>query len=174
MNEERMDRKGWYFRISTRFPMRYWGWNQWKPDFSGVFTPIIQTVKWIFRYLQRELTVKLRLGLPETSSVKRNFTLRTWLTDYFCIRPEVEVSDLETITQSVPITVCIIEIRFCIVFRFVITLLPIIIEIYPIIEEYPMYGYRRVTVVIKKEGMNINHKRIQRLMRDNGLKKLSA
>jgi len=43
-------------------------------------------------------------------------------------------------------------------------------KIKEIIEEYPMYGYRRVTVVIKKEGMNINHKRIQRLMRDNGLK----
>jgi putative transposase len=43
-------------------------------------------------------------------------------------------------------------------------------KIKKIIEENSRYGYRRVTVELQNKGLNINHKRVQRLMRDNGLK----
>lgn len=32
------------------------------------------------------------------------------------------------------------------------------------------YGYRRITLQLQNEGMNVNHKAVQRLMRDMGLK----
>ncbi len=31
--------------------------------------------------------------------------------------------------------------------------------------KYPFYGYRKITVVLKREGILINHKKVQRLMR---------
>ena len=40
-------------------------------------------------------------------------------------------------------------------------------EIKKIIEENAGYGYRRVTIELHNKGLQINHKRILRLMRDN-------
>lgn len=34
---------------------------------------------------------------------------------------------------------------------------------------YPRYGYRRITQPLKREGHNVNHKRIAQLMREMGL-----
>jgi putative transposase len=36
-------------------------------------------------------------------------------------------------------------------------------------EEFPRYGYRRVTAQLRAEGTMINHKTVSRIMRDNGL-----
>ncbi len=36
-------------------------------------------------------------------------------------------------------------------------------------EEFPRYGYRRVTHQLRAEGMSINHKAVARIMRKNGL-----
>lgn len=38
-----------------------------------------------------------------------------------------------------------------------------------IAEEFPRYGYRKVTVQLRREGLLVNHKRIQRIMRERGL-----
>lgn len=38
-----------------------------------------------------------------------------------------------------------------------------------LVGEWPTYGYRRVTALLKREGHTINRKRVQRLMRDMGL-----
>jgi len=35
--------------------------------------------------------------------------------------------------------------------------------------EFPCYGYRRVTAALKREGILINHKRIYRIMHQNGI-----
>ncbi len=35
--------------------------------------------------------------------------------------------------------------------------------------QYPTYGYRRITVMLKRAGHEINHKRVARLMRELGL-----
>lgn len=35
---------------------------------------------------------------------------------------------------------------------------------------YPMYGYRRITALLRRDGMMVNHKRVLRLMREMGLK----
>ena len=39
-----------------------------------------------------------------------------------------------------------------------------------IIKEFTGYGYRRVTIELQNKGCDINHKRVSRLMRENGLK----
>lgn len=36
--------------------------------------------------------------------------------------------------------------------------------------EYGRYGYRRVTALLRREGWNVNHKRIERIWRQEGLK----
>jgi len=36
-------------------------------------------------------------------------------------------------------------------------------------DEFPRYGYRRVTAHLKAEGTTINHKAVSRIMRENGL-----
>ena len=36
--------------------------------------------------------------------------------------------------------------------------------------EWPTYGYRRITAQLKREGWAVNHKRVQRLMREMGLR----
>ena len=36
-------------------------------------------------------------------------------------------------------------------------------------EEFPRYGYRRVTAQLRNEGTMINHKAVSRMMRENGL-----
>lgn len=38
-----------------------------------------------------------------------------------------------------------------------------------ILLRFPTYGYRRVTAQLRREGYAINHKRVQRVMRDNDL-----
>jgi transposase InsO family protein len=37
--------------------------------------------------------------------------------------------------------------------------------------EYPTYGYRRLTVLLRRAGWTVNHKRIQRLMQQMGLQR---
>lgn len=37
--------------------------------------------------------------------------------------------------------------------------------------QYPTYGYRRLTALLKRAGWTVNHKRIQRLMADMGLQR---
>ncbi len=36
--------------------------------------------------------------------------------------------------------------------------------------EYGRYGYRRVTALLREEGFGVNHKRVERLWRREGLK----
>jgi putative transposase len=38
---------------------------------------------------------------------------------------------------------------------------------------HPRYGYRRMTTILRREGYCVNHKRIQRLCRDEGLRVLT-
>jgi putative transposase len=38
-----------------------------------------------------------------------------------------------------------------------------------IAEEFPRYGYRKVTAQLHREGLIVNHKKIQRIMRERGL-----
>jgi transposase InsO family protein len=46
---------------------------------------------------------------------------------------------------------------------------PIIEEMHKIIHKYPGYGYRRMTHQLRKHGYIVNHKRVLRLMQENGL-----
>ena len=36
--------------------------------------------------------------------------------------------------------------------------------------QYGRYGYRRITALLKREGFNVNHKRVERIWRKEGLK----
>ena len=36
--------------------------------------------------------------------------------------------------------------------------------------EYGRYGYRRITAMLREEGFRVNHKRVERLWRREGLK----
>ena len=38
-----------------------------------------------------------------------------------------------------------------------------------ICEEFPRYGYRRVTAQLRHEGWHVNRKRVARIMRERGL-----
>lgn len=38
--------------------------------------------------------------------------------------------------------------------------------------KYPIYGYRRITVALRKEGHRVNHKRVYRLMRQLGIRSI--
>lgn len=38
-----------------------------------------------------------------------------------------------------------------------------------IVLEFPGYGYRRVTVALRREGWDVNHKRVLRIMREESL-----
>ncbi len=44
-----------------------------------------------------------------------------------------------------------------------------VIRIVALCDEFPRYGYRRVTAQLRAEGTTINHKTVSRIMRDNGL-----
>lgn len=46
----------------------------------------------------------------------------------------------------------------------------LIAEIYAIKDEHPRYGYRRVTAELKRRDWRVNKKRVQRLMRELGLR----
>ena len=37
-------------------------------------------------------------------------------------------------------------------------------------QEYGRYGYRRITALLQAEGFAVNHKRVERLWRQEGLK----
>lgn len=45
-------------------------------------------------------------------------------------------------------------------------------EIRDIWMRYPFYGYRRITWVLRQQGLKVNHKRVQRLMRLGGIQAL--
>jgi putative transposase len=35
--------------------------------------------------------------------------------------------------------------------------------------DFPCYGYRRITAALRREGMSLNHKKVYRIMRANGI-----
>ncbi|MCI0422840.1 MAG: IS3 family transposase, partial [Acidobacteria bacterium] len=37
--------------------------------------------------------------------------------------------------------------------------------------QYPTYGYRRLTALVRRQGWQVNHKRVQRLMAEMGLQR---
>jgi len=43
-------------------------------------------------------------------------------------------------------------------------------KIQQIAYEHPYYGYRRITAQLHREKVNINHKRVLRMMRELGIK----
>lgn len=43
-------------------------------------------------------------------------------------------------------------------------------EVLELSEKHPRYGYRRVTVMLRREGFSVNAKRVQRLRREEGIK----
>ena len=43
-----------------------------------------------------------------------------------------------------------------------------------IVLQFPGYGYRRVTVALRREGWSVNHKRVLRIMRERGVASVSA
>ncbi len=45
----------------------------------------------------------------------------------------------------------------------------LVTRITEICAEWPRYGYRRVTAQLRHEGLIVNHKRVMRLMKENGL-----
>ena len=45
----------------------------------------------------------------------------------------------------------------------------LVARIEAIIEEFPGYGYRRVTKELHRQGMPVNHKKVLRIMRERGL-----
>ena len=46
-------------------------------------------------------------------------------------------------------------------------------EIVDLATQYGRYGYRRITAILRREGWKVNHKRVERLWRQEGLKVLS-
>ena len=47
---------------------------------------------------------------------------------------------------------------------------PLTVRICQLAAEYGRYGYRRVTALLNAEGWNVNHKRVERIWRQEGLK----
>ena len=43
-------------------------------------------------------------------------------------------------------------------------------RIYDVYLEFPCYGYRKITAVLRHEGIDVNRKRVQRMMQDMGLR----
>ena len=43
-------------------------------------------------------------------------------------------------------------------------------DIVRLAEKYGRYGYRRITALLKAEGWHINHKRVERIWREEGLR----
>jgi transposase InsO family protein len=43
-------------------------------------------------------------------------------------------------------------------------------DIIRLASQYGRYGYRRITAMLKVEGWQVNHKRVERLWREEGLK----
>jgi transposase InsO family protein len=47
---------------------------------------------------------------------------------------------------------------------------PLIKRIIELATKYGRYGYRRITALLKQEGWRVNHKRVERIWRAEGLK----
>lgn len=47
---------------------------------------------------------------------------------------------------------------------------PLVSRIIELAEQYGRYGYRMITGMLKQEGWRVNHKRLQRIWRQEGLK----
>jgi len=47
--------------------------------------------------------------------------------------------------------------------------LSLLVLIDDVVRRFPTYGYRRVTAQLQREGHGVNHKRVQRVMRENDL-----
>jgi len=45
----------------------------------------------------------------------------------------------------------------------------LVARIEAIAEEFSRYGYRRITEQLHREGLRINHKKVQRILRERGL-----
>ena len=43
-------------------------------------------------------------------------------------------------------------------------------EIVQLANQYGRYGYRRITVLLQNDGWHVNHKRVERIWRQEGLK----
>ena len=43
-------------------------------------------------------------------------------------------------------------------------------DIIRLAEQYGRYGYRKITALLKAEGWKVNHKRVERIWREEGLK----
>jgi len=47
---------------------------------------------------------------------------------------------------------------------------PLTQKIIELAVEYGRYGYRRITALLQREGWRVNHKRVERIWRTNGLR----
>ena len=47
---------------------------------------------------------------------------------------------------------------------------PLVLRMVELATQYGRYGYRRVTALLRAEGFRVNHKRVERLWRREGLK----
>jgi transposase InsO family protein len=45
------------------------------------------------------------------------------------------------------------------------------VRLHDLAAQYPTYGYRRLTALVRREGWRVNHKRVQRLMVEMGLQR---
>ena len=43
-------------------------------------------------------------------------------------------------------------------------------EIVQLAKQYGLYGYRRITALLRRQGWQVNHKRVERIWRQEGLK----
>jgi len=46
----------------------------------------------------------------------------------------------------------------------------LVCQIHELVREHPRFGYRRITVLLRREGWQVNAKRVYRLWRQEGLK----
>jgi putative transposase len=47
---------------------------------------------------------------------------------------------------------------------------PLTVRVCELASQYGRYGYRRVTALLRSEGWKVNHKRVERIWRQAGLK----
>lgn len=46
---------------------------------------------------------------------------------------------------------------------------PLVERIVSLVSQYGRYGYRRITAVLRNEGWKVNHKRVERIWRQEGV-----